>query len=473
MSKDWGHRLQNEAYKVIHDDVGRELRKHLNEWKIYTNDLVLFARRAVNRFEEHLKEIKRAIEIERQRDEQLAMFVLSLVSGPALSFVSGALQYRVAERLFGRRLPPKPPPIPEAPKPLPNIKPDNLPSFGHGPDKRAYKVPPLRQHDLNAQGYKHQKDVERHEAAKKAHEVYDLQTANLDPNSSKVKGKILGDLGSSLITHWMLLPGVVAKRPNQANEQNAINRVPDSLDLEELQTNLDNAWLGAQTSGDQAIGFFANMFWDDSAWGDRLLKNLATGRVMGAPRVFGEGEGAFKAGKDWIQAMVNQQRETWAKQDGWFYYGNAPQSISEPHFVRAVETELWAKWITAEGFRSTTKVKRFGDRGRNAEIIPYESFDDPVGGSGVELNRIVPKLRELGVLAAAGNDPWLNPVEVKDVSGNVDTKAELESITNWAKHRKPVIFGGKLRSVKRDMGKLAVTGTEEHTPSPSVFRRPY
>jgi hypothetical protein len=115
----------------------------------------------------------------------------------------------------------------------------------------------------------------------------------------------------------------------------------------------------------------------------------------------------------------------------------------------------------------------FVDRGRNAEIIPYESFDDPVGGSGVELNRIVPKLRELGVLAAAGNDPWLNPVEVKDVSGNVDTKAELESITNWAKHRKPVIFGGKLRSVKRDMGKLAVTGTEEHTPSPSVFRRPY
>src|SRR5262245_30305784 len=38
MGIDYGGRLQNYAYHVIKDDVGREFERHLGEWKTHTND---------------------------------------------------------------------------------------------------------------------------------------------------------------------------------------------------------------------------------------------------------------------------------------------------------------------------------------------------------------------------------------------------------------------------------------------------
>ena len=93
------------------------------------------------------------------------------------------------------------------------------------------------------------------------------------------------------------------------------------------------------------------------------------------------------------------------------------------------------------------------------------------GRSNVPLEKVLPRLRHLGVLEGA---EWLEqsrrtkhlietsglmPVEINDIYGEaVDTENELNSINSWAANRKPTIFGGRLGSVPRTMGSLVING---------------
>jgi hypothetical protein len=270
----------------------------------------------------------------------------------------------------------------------------------------------------------------------------------------------------------MVLPSIKAKPPDRTNLENAINRVPDAKNLADLNSYLDNVWLQAQTVGKDAIEKFADTILEDNTWGDRLWTKLLNGQLMGVRRVFGE-EATFNVGKEWIRALIDQQREAWAKQDnpvhqeGWFYYGNKPVDPVERHFVHAVETELWAKWIDLEDFQHE-RVTEYGSIDREGNIEEkgsYDSYENPMGHSGIALNRILPRLRQLGIVPPGpstlrGINPPPMAVEIRGVVDNVDTKAELESINKWAENRKPVIFGGQLNSVRRIMGKLPVSGAD-------------
>ena len=340
MSKDYGYRLQNYAYELISDDVAGEFQRNLNDWKIHTNNLVLYARKALARHQGHLEEIKKKLEAERAERAQLAMFVLSLISGPALSFVSGAIQYRLGPKLFGNRSseirksanpkyvrpePPKPFPSGTGPAIKPELKrPPELPKAGKTVSVQQPKEPKFNQVEV------------------------------FDPDWSKTKGKILGDLGSKLVNDFMVSPALKAAEPNQSKLQNAIDRVPDSVDLEAMQTNLDNTWIEAQSAGKQAIQFFANTIREDSTWGDRFWDKAIKGQLVGVPKT-GDDLARFNNGKTWIRAVVDQQRETWAKQDGWFYYGNAPAHITEAHTINAIESEMWAYGLLRRIFNRYAK----------------------------------------------------------------------------------------------------------------------
>jgi hypothetical protein len=484
---DWGYRLQNYAYNVITDDVGKEFNRHLTDWQVHSNKLVSYATRAHSNFQNQLESARKAMEAERQRNAQLAMFILSLVAGPALSFVSGALQYRLGPKLFGDRAstirpaptprynpppPPKPPAVNAQKVPDPSTVQVPNPTgrvplatrrIVKNPPPQPTKAPPGPQPQVKPKPL----DIKVPDKIKAPTPVV------FDPDFSKTKGKILGDLGSSLISAFMVLPRYIAKPPDRTKLENNINLVPDSANLVELDKNLDSCWKEAIATGQQAIQFFANTIREDSTWGDRLWAELIHGMVPGAsyPRVSDPIQ-RFEHGKDWIRKTVNEQREAWAKQDGWLYYGHKPVDITEASTVNAIETELWALWIAQENFQKE-RITEYGsmDREGNVAERSYDSYKDPKGRSGIELNRILPELRRLGILeGTVAGEAWkrnpasnpqanaLMPVEINDVYGDADTQAELESINKWAANRKPVIFGGKLGSVPRTMGTLVISG---------------
>jgi hypothetical protein len=491
MSKDWGHRLQMYAYNRITEKVGREFDRHLNDWKVHTNNLIQYTRHAVDTFETHLKKVKEEIAAERQRNELLAMWVLALVSGPALSFVAGALQYRVAERLFGPssgptiRTTPNPKYVPDS-QPKPPVK---LPKGASTvtPESPPVKLPgKARLIDPSDPTRPAGQQVKMPPAGKtispgRPQEPELLHKTVFDPNWSKTKGKILGELGSSLISSFMVLPSIRAKPPDQTSLESAINLVPNATTLADLRTKLENVWTQAQTVGKDAIEKFADTILEDSTWGDRLWEKLVKGPVPGphgiviayTPAGPSHDEARFNACKELIRNLVDEQRAAWAKQydpdkqEGWFYYGNMPVVPQESQFVHAVETELWAKWIDLEDFQHA-RVTEYGriDREGNVEHKrSYDSYENPIGHSGIALSKILPRLRSLGVLphgpsTLRGTKPPPMAAEIQGVLDNVDTKAELESINKWAENRKPVIFGGKLREARRIMGKLPVSGAD-------------
>ena len=473
MTRDYAYRLQNYAYNLIKDDIGVEFESHLNDWKIHTNNLILYARNALNSYQTRLEDARKAMEAERARNAQMTMLVLSLLAGPAMSFVAGALEHRLAPKLFGTqtvglrtRPNPRYSPPPHAPVPakIPAQKP--LPSIKDGDKSVA---------DRNAKNFKIQND-NRNKAVQTvslpdnrkeiSHQVF-------DPNWSLTKGKILGDFGGAatgaLINELLINPAVKPAAPDQTKLQNAVARVPDSLDLEGLKTNMENAWTEAQTVGKQAMQFFANVFREDNTWGDRLWAKLVAGKLPGV-RASKDPLDLYNLGKSWIHSVVNTQRQRWADQSDWFYYGHAPAPISEKHTTNSIEAELWALWIAQENFQGRV-VEKLGrtDREGNVEVLgTYEDYDDPQGKSRINLNKILPHLITLGVVKGNIYTEAVRPqnvqangmlaAEVTDISGGVDTQSELQSLKDWAANRKPGFFGGSIGFLRRDIKPLVVRG---------------
>jgi hypothetical protein len=288
-----------------------------------------------------------------------------------------------------------------------------------------------------------------------------------DPHLSQTKGKIVGDLGGSLMSAFLVNPAIKATQPDRTPLTNAINKVPDALDLDTLSTNLDNCWVAAQTFGKDAIGFFANTIREDDTWGDRLWDQLKKGTLPGVARAKDEAT-LYNLGQEWIHGLVNKQRETWARQDAWYYYGRAQFGMVEPYVINAIEAELWALWISQEGFDGYEKSELGStDREGNVEVKrTWKSYEAPIGKSRIPLERILPNLRRLGVLEGASwyeegrrfKEPGLMNIEIDDIYGSADTKAELDSVNNWAANREFSFFGGQIGSVTRAMGKLVVNG---------------
>lgn len=463
-NKDYGHFLWEYAYKLIKDDVGVEFDKNLNEWKIYTNNLVLYARYAFANFQNVLERAQKEMESRRQIGQQFAMFALSMLAGPAISYISGSLQYRLAPKLFGKMKVPKGPeyvkpagtstpiPAPRKPAPLPQSVKIPTPSrYGRGgpPAVRPMRSPGPPKPQPNLQP----KLPDIRVPAKIPQPTY------IEDAGSKIKGKILGDFGGSLIKEFGLHPAIRAVEPNQAKLQAAVSATADSLTLEALATNLENVWLEAQSVGREAMQHYANTFYKDTNWGDRLWADLVAGKFAGAQ--FGPGHelDLFERGKRYVEGLVNKQRRQWAADPDWFYYGNAPAPITQPQAVNAIEAEMWALWITQEDLKLHYKMAKTGD-----EAAMVYRWIEVSGNSGLLFNAdIFPRLRELGVIegsqqmeavrrtAQKGTDSGLLPIEVNDIVGELDTEREVQSIRSWAANRKPIIFGGQLGSVRRPM----------------------
>jgi len=444
--------LRDYAYKLIKDDFGQEFKEALGDWRSHTKDLVLACRKAQKRHQAYLENLQKALEAERERSQWFAMFALSLLGGTALSAFSSLLQHRIGPKLFGDRaketrvvtkqVPALPKPSKEVSKLPPSaqvIDPSNpARPAGQGPSmpKAAHKI-----------GLPNSPTVR-----------LDLPRTVFDPDFAKTKGKMLGDLGKNGAGE--LGVNAVFKVDLEADKalRSAVESVPNAIDLDDLERRLDRAWEAAQTLGESYILGYANMYYADDAWPDRFWAQINA--INPSASDFAK----YQFGKTLIWVKINAQRLRWSNDDEWFYYGHKPITMTEEQMANAFEVELWALWMSQENYQPEQgyRIKHPYTEER------FDRFDRQIRSrSGIDINAILPRLKELGVVGfeaivefarrgGPANDQGLVPAELHNISGDIDKYFEFEEIKKWFKSRKPLVYGGQLRGLPRSVGPLRI-----------------
>ncbi len=448
--------LKDYAYKAITGAVGREYANRLAAWEVHLNSLVGYATTALKRHQDLIDQAKE----DKRRDDEMAMFVLSMMGGAALSFVSGIIQYRLGPKFLGnrssetviRQVPnPKyvpPTPLPPAPVILPKAARTISPVIPPG------KLAPPRTPTL-PDAARTISPATPLPKPRTEPQFLDIKREVFDPDYSKVLGKVFGDMGSKMVAGvGTLLP---AARPSDAKLHTAIGTVASSTSLKMFEINLRNVWVEANARGATGLQNYANTISNDVNWGDNLL----AGNIPGVTPYAGKDPTSRVAEAHYygeIRKMIDKQREQWAKE--WFYYGNDPALISENFAVNALETEMWALWIRSEEFRYTMKQSYMLNYGGKP------SFDKVVGNSGLKIDRFAKRLLDLGVIE--GNEfleQWrrnssqqavsgVQPTEITNIYGDVDTPEEVQSINEWAGNHSPKILGGRVGSMPRTIQAL-------------------
>lgn len=91
-------KFQNYAHDLVANHLKAEYEYQIEKWKRYINGV---CDAQENAYATH-KAVLRKIEEERRSNEMLAMFALSFVAGPFLSWVSGAIQYNLYPKYFSK-----------------------------------------------------------------------------------------------------------------------------------------------------------------------------------------------------------------------------------------------------------------------------------------------------------------------------------------------------------------------------------
>jgi hypothetical protein len=461
------HQLADFAYKHVDNALKQEYGNMIINWQIHVEKLIGYAKRAFQNHELILKAIQEKMRQKQQADADFALLVFALISGPAISFVSGALQYNVSKRLFKG----KPAPIPSAPpsippKPVAPNKPRGE-KYIEGRDGRPRIAPGHREEDEVARGYKHFKEVEKWEQSIKTVP----QPSRPGEDWTQTKAKVFGDFGGSWLTFAQAMkinPAIQATVPSSSALDLEINLASNATDLISLETNLRNAMREGKKMGETAIANYAGAIQKDHDYGRKWLQKLkddpwsknASEQML---RVYGE---------KMIRDTIDEQRRKWATE--WYYFGHTAAEPVESYAVNAIEVEIWRWWILREGFKLYETSTGYSNESSEREFRAK-------GSAGIHIDEVYGRLVELGVLQGRSQaemdkifwkkhkandrggrkgveDLGLVPTEAGyDVTGNVDTAAELDEILNWAANRKSPYLSGSPKQLP-------------HTPRASVYQ---
>ena len=451
---DLPHRAADYAYKLMAIHVKQEYEDQLNDWEKQINKLLACAKEAYKKHNQHLQDIRK----QRDSDHETAMLALSLLAGPALSWIAGTIQYKTFPRLVGKRKVTVDIVKGSNFEQTARLKPTLPKPFGPRPPSPTYKIP----------------------------FVYAV-----DPLShNKVAAKVFADLGGKLTEKLLVNPAIKAAAPDDKALQQTIALIGNSMLLDSFETNIKNAFLAGKKYGQTAISNYAGTILEDRAYGDTWVAKLD--REQPSLKDDGLREDAIRR---MIREAIDTQRRDWAKGQDWFYWGNNPAPLSDTFVQNSIEAEIWRLWIVGEHFEFVKRRRKHR----------YEIEDEhgsariwAIGDSGVELDLIVDRLVRIGVFAgrnqsemnkifklvedannrlpADPNPPKLQPfdtmkpldpetlaqqqeelrkpagllpVEMAEVEGIVDTPEELKSVLEWAAKRKPHALGGNLAAVPR------------------------
>jgi hypothetical protein len=389
------HQLTDYAYKLIDGAVKQEYGNMIVNWEKHANNIITYAKWAFKNHELTLTRIKE----EQRANHEFALLALSLVAGPAISFVAGALEHRVYAQLFGKQ--------------------KATGSYVRVPTPTATVRVPV---------------IDR-----RAH--------------SETAAKVFGDFGGSLVQSLLVNPAIKAAAPSETALERQINLAADSTDLESFESSIKNTILEGKKLGETAIANYAGTILKDHEFGRKWLKKVQDAEpgylILNDQAIRTMGEGM-------IRNEVDKQRRKWAKE--WLYFGRNPRPITASYATNAIEVEIWRFWILRENFRFYGPVDDINQPGQpvmalGRSVIQIDEILTRLVELGVHGARSKAekekKVRRQLQADERNKDLGLLRVETAEVDGLVNTQAELAEILYWAAHRQPQLLGGHIPSIPR------------------------
>jgi len=274
----------------------------------------------------------------------------------------------------------------------------------------------------------------------------------------RVRAKIFGDTAVSTIrlgagkTFSMTMPPDSSKLlPSLAAE----GRVGT------LKTILQNELSHQSDRVLKSMNKFGQSIQQDLLYGQSVLENMYR-TVPGSdsfPYLAQE-----SAAKGLIRHDVDEQRHRWAAQ--WAYYGCDPNPEAYHIMVRKIEKEIWALWVLDQKFKFHETPSLFG--AKTGDIYGEDGMlREEIVNRLVELDVVLAQLKHYygtGIITEESQQRMDKQIDRRkaDVSmsipvlreGDIDTKAELRALTDWAAFHEPELLGGKLDRITRRLPSL-------------------
>lgn len=421
-------RLQDKVAEYAHDLLAthtvREYGYIIGKWHDYINRVVDAEKMALDEHQKVLNGILNERQQKQQTGAMFAMLALTLVTGPALSWIGGAIQYRLYPALASQT---------------------------RWKSTMVYVQSRMMQ-------------------SKPRPQILSISESEHNKVAAKIFGDAAVNLGQQVGVERMLVPlaanhGVAPRAPTGKSYQELtalaqIQPNADSRDLHQsLRTKLEAALNDERERTIKTISDLALAVRRNPNFGKNAVEYL----LKTYPQIRGDHSGPIMDGvaDRFIEKLVDDQRNKWAKE--WLYYGNLPPQTSILEMSRKIEREIWAMWLMDQGYRYVEY---------DAAIVTGEAVSGYIKRQYVEGRNklrfndlVVERLIELGVLLpqtsrqlAALNDRNANSSHKEHptvlVRGSVDDAAELEEIQTWAKNKQPEFLSGHFDSMVRNIGSI-------------------
>lgn len=412
--------IRHHAHKMLEGHVQGEYESQILEWKKYINRVVDAERDALKSHQDVLNKVINEQQKADQRSAMFAMIALQLLAGPALSWITGAIEMRVMPKLLSTN--------------------------------------------------------------RMSSTLVDLQTSlsqkpkqfimwKSETEYSQIASKVFGELSSNAVSKLAFDPIIAAitKVPERNNnnlsyqELMNVSLIPDnaeSRDLHDsLKTRLENALMDEERKTKNQILDLAIKIQRNPLIGKVVLEHLYKKRPEVAKMNIRDKQ---TAAERFVESIVDGHREKWAQE--WLYYGNNPPTTSTTEMARKIEREIWAFWILDQEFKvkeSTTGTMigeyyekgptRIWAEGRN-KIELHPLIVDHL----IQLDVVFPqsvyeviKRHERQTANPNGETPSVS------IEGEVDSEKEIQDLKNWAKNRKPGYLSGAVDYTRRALPPIA------------------
>lgn len=309
-----GFELKEYLLQLLTTNLITEYQDQIEVWKLYIEDIVDAANAASDKVKDTLVDANAELQAAREQAYGIAMLLLSMVAGPAISWLGAMVKVNWAPKITS---------------------------------------------------------VERIETQTK--EIWAMnslgkqyQTFFSQPVSIKVKNdvvnQILGDMTKSAAGFVFGLGQTALKPKGQAAPDLKTNF--SALSWESFRTGLMRSLYDAQGAAKSQIMELANSVREDAGFGDKILAKLFEEQPFLKSRPAKEQE---QAGMKMIAKMLNDLRNNWAGTERWFYFGNDPPRL-KPDLNTIYEREIWAQWIRSQNIKLD---KRLAGGGKDYYDVRY------------------------------------------------------------------------------------------------------
>ncbi len=302
--------IQQYAHNTVGTHIKNEFDHQIALWEDHIKLQALDCRTAFANFNGTLAEAK----IKQAEAFALAMLALSFIAGPALSWLSGTIQYKIVPKLASSSK---------------KVREKVSIIAKEGPPSTSYSV-----------------TLESNQA-----------------DYSKVSAKIFGDMS---VVATRALGGTMLASPDWPRA--TVEAVADAADPDVFKTKLELALNAQADTILNHIGAVAHAINENPTYGRPwLVKGNSTSPTKNPTADLPEVQEA-RATK-LVREELETMRQAMARQ--FYYYGNDPVPYDSESVQLAIEREIWALWILAQDFHVVTFTARsYGEDWNTQHIKP-------------------------------------------------------------------------------------------------------